>query len=86
MEQCEEVGHDAFHLVGHEHLVAVELDLVALQFDVRLDAGEVEDTREVERIVNVEVNPEQRLVLHGIECAVERLVVLVLQCAWSLCP
>ena len=86
MEQCEEVGHDAFHLVGDEYLIAIELNLVALQFDVRLDTWEVEDTRKVERIVNVEVYPEQWFVLHRIERAVERFVVLVLQCAWSLCP
>ena len=86
MEQCEEVGHDAFHLVGDEYLIAIELNLVALQFDVRLDTWEVEDTRKVERIVNVEVYPEQWFVLHRIERAVERFVVLVLQCTWSLCP
>ena len=32
------------------------------------------------------MNPEQRLVAHWIECAIEALVILVLQCAWSLSP
>ena len=86
MQQSEELRHDALHLIGHEHLVAVELNLVALQLDVALYAWEVEYAGEVERIVDVEVNPEQRLVLHGVERAVERLVVFVLQCARCLCP
>ncbi len=86
MEQGEELRHDALHLVGDEHLVAVELYLVALQVDVRLYLGEIQDAREVERIVHVEVNPEERFVLHGIESAVETLVVLVFQRARRLCP
>ena len=86
MQQGEELRHDTFHLVGHEHLVAIELNLVALQFEVRLDAWEIEDTREVERIVNVQMNPEQRFVLHRIEGAVERLVIFVFQTAGCFCP
>ena len=86
VQQREELRHDALHLVGHKHLVAVELNLVLLQFERVLDAGEVEDTRQIEGIVDVEVNPEQRLVLHGIECAIERLVVLVLQRRRGLRP
>ena len=86
MQQCEELRHDAFHLVGNEHLVAVELYLVALHVDVVLDAWEVEDTCQIEWEVHVEVNPEEGLVLHGVEGAVEALVVLVLECAWRLGP
>ena len=86
VQQRQELGHDALHLVGHEDLVAVELDLVLLQFDVRLDLREVEDSREVERVVDVQVDPEQRLVAHRVERAVERLVVLVLQCRRGFRP
>ena len=86
MEECKELRNDALHLVCYEHLVAVELYLVALQLNVRLDAGEVEYTSKVERIVHVKVYPEQRLVLHRIECSVEVLIVLVLESAWCLCP
>ena len=86
MEQCQEVGYDAFHLVGDEHLVAIELYLITLKLDVRLDPREIKDTCEVERIVDVQVNPEQRFVLHGIKRAIELLVVLVLQRRWRLCP
>ena len=66
MQQGEELWHDAFYLIGYEDLVAVELDFVLLQFDVRLDLREIEDTREVERIVDVQVDPEQGLVAHGV--------------------
>ena len=79
VEQGEEVGHDVLHLVRHEHLVAVELDLVAVDVNVVLDAREIKHTREVERIVHVEVDPEKGFVGHGVELAVELLVVLVLE-------
>ena len=86
MKQGQELWYDALYLVGHEYLVAVQLNLVLLQLDVVLDFWEVEDTCEIEWVVYVQVNPEQRLVAHGVECAIEALVVLVLQGAWSLGP
>jgi hypothetical protein len=49
MQQRQEVGHDALHLIGDEYLIAIELNLVALQVDVALDLREIEDTRQVER-------------------------------------
>ena len=79
MEQSEEVWHDALYLVGHEHLIAIQLYLVALQVDVRLYAWEVKHTGKVEWEVNVQVNPEERFVLHRIQCTIERLVVFILQ-------
>ena len=86
MQQGQELRHDAFHCVGHEDLVAVELNLVALDFDVVLFLREVEDAGKVEGLVDVEVNPEERLVGHREEVAVELLVVLVLEVSRLLCP
>ena len=86
MEQCEELRHNAFHLVGHEHLVAVELYLVALQVDVAVHAWEVEYAGEMEREVNVQVNPKQRLILHWVELTIKLLVVFVFQRRGRLCP
>jgi len=86
MEQRQEVRHNALYLIRDEDLVAIELDLVALQVEIAVDAREVEDTRQMEREVDVEVNPEQRLVLHRIERTVEVLIVLVFQCRRCLGP
>ena len=86
MEQSEEVRHDAFHAVRYVHLVAVQLNLVTLQFDVVLDFGEIEHARQVERIVHVQMNPEQRLVAHRVQFAIELLVVLVFQIRRFLGP
>ena len=86
MKQSQELWYNTLNLVSDKDLVAIQLNLVALHIDVVLDAWEVEDTRQVEWEVNVEVNPEQWLVLHRIEGAIETLVVLVLQCARSLGP
>ena len=86
MEQGEELRHNILHLVRHKHLVAIELNLVAVQVEVALNLGEVEHTREVEGIVHVEMNPEEGLVRHGIEFAIERLVVLLLEVLRLLGP
>ena len=79
MEECHEVRDYVVHVVRNEHLVAVEGDLVALNSNAVLQFREVEDTGEVERIVNIEVDPEKRLLVHREEGAVESKVVLVLE-------
>ena len=86
MKQGQELWYDTLYLIGHEHLVAVELNLVLLQFQRVLDAWEVKNTRKVKWIVHVQVNPEQRFIVHGVEGTVERLVVLILQRRGSLRP
>ena len=86
MKQCEEFWYNAFYLIGYEHLVAIELNLVALHVDAALDAWEVENTREIEWEVYIQMNPEQRVVLHRIKGVIELLVVLILQGARSLGP
>ncbi len=86
MQKGKEFRYYTLHLICHKHLVAIELYLIALQLKIRLNAWEVEYTGEVERIIYVEVYPEQRFVGHRIECAVEVLIVLILECRRSLCP
>ena len=77
MEKSQEVRNDVVHRVGNEHLVAVELDLVAGDLYIVLDLREVEDTGEVERVVHIKMNMEQRLFSHRVERPVELLVVFV---------
>ena len=79
MQQCQEFRNDAFYLIGNEYLIAIQLNLITLQVDIRLNTGEIEDTSEVEWIVYVQVNPEHRLITHRIEGAIETLIVLFLQ-------
>ena len=77
VQQRQELRHDALHRVGHEHLVAIQLYLVTLQVDVALDAREIQDTGQIERVIHVQVYPEERFLRHGIQVAVEFLVILV---------
>ena len=86
MKQGEELRYDALYLIGDKNLVAVELNLVLLKLQRVLDAWEIKDTREVEGIVYIEVNPEQRFIVHGVEGTIERLVVLFLQRRRGLRP
>ena len=86
MQQGQELRNDALYLVCYEYLVAIQLNLVALHVDAVLDAWEVENTRQVEWEIYIQVNPEQWVVLHWIEGVIELLVVLILQSARSLGP
>ena len=45
MKQGQVLWYDILHLVGHEDLVAIELNLIALNINIVLNAREVEDTR-----------------------------------------
>ena len=78
MKQCKEFWYNALNLIGHEYLIAIELNLITLQFDIVLYTWEIKNTREVEWVVNVQVNPEQWLVIHREQCAIEALVVFIL--------
>ena len=76
MQQGEVFRYDPLDLVGHIHLIGVELDLVFLNFEVVPNLREVEDTRQVERIIDIQMNREERLFTYGIEFVVELLVLL----------
>ena len=86
MKQGEEFRYNTFYLVGYEYLIAIELNLIALHVDAALDAWEVENTREIEWEVYIQMNPEQWVVLHWVKAVIELLVVLILQGARSLGP
>ena len=86
MQQCKEVWHNVFNLVGYKHLVAVQLNFVTMNVEVALDAWEVEYTGQVEGVVYIKVYPEERVVRHGVKFAVELLVVFVLECRWRFSP
>ena len=77
VQQRQVFGHDAFDLVGHVDLVRIELYLVLLNLEVVVYLREIEDARQVERVVDVQVDREQRLVAHGVELVVKLLVLLL---------
>ena len=58
MQQCQEIGHDAFHRISYEDLVAIQLDLVFLDFKCFFYLWEIEDTGKVERIIHIQVDLE----------------------------
>ena len=78
MQQSEEVGHYIFYLVCNKHLVAIELNFIAVNVEIALYTREVEHTCEVERIVYVQVNPKQRLIAHRIQLCVKLFIIFVL--------
>ena len=86
MHECHELRNYALHLVGDEHLVAVQLDAVALDVDVALDFREIQYAGQSERVVHVEVNPEHRLFKSRHEFVIELDIVLVFQVGRLLGP
>ncbi len=78
MEQGQEFGNNPLYRVGHEYLVAVQLNLVLLDFNVVLDLGEIKNSREGERVVHIQVNVEQGVVTHGVQFPVESSIILIL--------
>ena len=80
MQQGQVLGHNVRNLVGNKDLIAVQLNLVAVHIEVVLDLREIEYTRQVEGIIDIQVDVEQRLIeLHRVEFAVEGFVVFLLQ-------
>ena len=87
VQQHQVVGHHALHAVGHEHLVAVQLNLVARRVDGLAHLGEIENTRQVEGVVHIEVNLEQGILeIHRVQLVVELLIVFVCQIGRALLP
>ena len=76
VQQREVLRYDSFDLIRHVDLVGVELDLVLLNLEVVADLREVENARQVERIVDVQVDREERLFARRVELVVELLVLL----------
>ena len=78
MKQCQVLWHNILYLVGYEHLVAIELNLIALNINIILDTCEVEDTRKIEWVIHIEMDMEKWLIhLMRIELVIELLVILI---------
>ena len=87
MQQHKVFRNNAFDRIGNENLIAVKLNLVLVYIKVRLQFREVEDTCQVERVIDVQVNVEQRfLEVHRVEFVVELHVVFVLEVGRFLLP
>ena len=79
-------GHHFLDRITHEHVVAVELDLALLPVGPAGGFGEVEDALQVVGVVGVEVHPQQRVALEGVEVAVELDVVVICEVARAFAP
>ena len=77
VQQGQELRHDPFDRIGHEHLIRIELYFVLLNLEIVPYLREIKDTGQVERIVDVQVNVEQRILGHRIERPVKLHVILL---------
>ena len=78
VEKHQELGNDFLDVVGDEHLIAIQLYLSLFQLNLLLlYLGKIENPLQAERIIHIEVNPKQRLVIIHKRVAVEILIFLL---------
>ena len=77
LEQQQEFRNDFLNIVRHEHLIVVELDHALAGGELVLDLREVQDALEVEGVLRVQMDPEQRLLVIVEHLVIERAVFLV---------
>ena len=73
----EELRDDLLDVVRDEHLVVVEFDRSVEAVVLRVDLRKIQDALQVERIIHVQMDPEQRLLIVMEGRAVELAVLLV---------
>ena len=87
VQEREEIGNDVLHVIRDEHLVGIQVDFVPTQFHFLLELREIQNAREVEGEVDIQVNVKQRILeVHRVQVLVELGVILVLQVGWGLAP
>ena len=66
MQQSEEFRNYSFDRIRYKNLVAVKLDFIFLNLEIIFQFGEIENPRQVKRIINIQVNVEERFIGHGV--------------------
>ena len=77
VQQCQKVRNNTLYRVRYIDLIAIKLDFVLVQFYIALYLREVQNTSKMERIIHIQMYPEQGFIGHRIEVAIELLVILV---------
>ena len=78
LRSIRKLGNDFLDVVGDEHLIAIQLYLSLFQLNLLLlYLGKIENPLQAERIIHIEVNPKQRLVIIHKRVAVEILIFLL---------
>ena len=86
VQQGQEIRDDVIHVIRHEHLVAVQLDVVLFDGHPLFDLREIQHAREVERIIHVQMDVEEGFLLHRVQFPIEFHVVFFLQFRRGLGP
>ena len=86
MQQCQKVRNNTLYRICYIYLIAIKLDFILVQLYITFHLREVQDTSEMERIIYVQMYPEQRLIGHRIKVAIELLIILVFQFTGFQCP
>ena len=61
MEKHEEIRYNSLDRIRYKYLVAIQLNLIALDLEVFLHLWEKENSGEVEWIIHIQVNIEERI-------------------------
>ena len=76
-EQHQEFRNDFLDVVRYKYLPGKQLDLSLMGTEIVLQLREIQDTLQVEGVIHIQVNPEQRIVKVRKYLVVEGLVLLV---------
>ncbi len=78
-QRQEEFRDDLFAVVADKHLAAKEFDLATVGVNIGGELRKVENPLHQKGIVGIDMNPKERIILEGIEVAVELEIVFVAQ-------
>src|SRR5690606_36527619 len=66
VQQREKLRYYLTHLIRDKNLIGVQLYLVLLDLYAFADLWKIQDPCQIERVIDIEVDPEQRLLAEGI--------------------
>ena len=86
LQQQQEFRDHFLDIIRNKHLVVVQLDGSLNGLVLHIDLGEVQNSLEIERIVHIQVNPEQGLLVIVKDFPVKLQVLLLGAVVGMLCP
>ncbi len=86
VQQHQKLRNNVFDIIGHVNLIAVQLDFIFLNFKRIVHFREVKHASQVEREVDIQVNPEHRCLTERVQLLVEIFVIFIRQVSRLLFP
>ena len=86
MHEHHEFRNDAFYLIRHIYLIAVELNTVLADIDIVFDFREIKYSCKIEGIIHIQVYPEHGIFFSRTQFMIKLEIILVREFRRLLCP